>query len=122
VILPCDLTDNGSAAYIMRELKKLALDEKVDVLVNNAGRTLRGPLMTSPLDAISDIIDLNVKNTVILTRLLAPKIAKRGSGGRILFVGSLSSVGPGPSVAVFSATKAFLQSFSMSLRYIYVYI
>jgi hypothetical protein len=35
------------------------------------------------------------------------------TGGRILFMGSLSSVGPGPTVAVYAATKAFLQSFAM---------
>jgi hypothetical protein len=77
---------------------------------------VRGPLMHSPLEDLSDTLDLNVKSTVLLTRLLAPRIARRGSGGRILFVGSLSAVGPGPSVAVYAATKAFLQSFAMSLR------
>lgn len=39
------------------------------------------------------------------------------TGGRILFMGSLSSVGPGPTVAVYAATKAFLQSFAMVRTY-----
>ena len=81
--------------------------------MNNGGSAVRGPLMHSPLEDLSDTLDLNVKSTVLLTRLLAPRIARRGSGGRILFVGSLSAVGPGPSVAVYAATKAFLQSFAM---------
>jgi uncharacterized protein len=81
--------------------------------VNNAGTGFRAPLITSSPDDIADTIDLNVKSTVLLTRLLAPRIAKRGQGGRILFVGSLSGLGPGPAVSVYSATKAFVQSFAM---------
>ena len=90
--------------------------DKIDVLVNNAGCGSRGPFIGSPIEALLDAVDLNVRATVLLTRLLAPRIAKRGSGGRILIVGSLSSVGPGPSVAVYAATKAFLGSFAASLR------
>lgn len=52
----------------------------MDVLVNNAGSAVRGPLMLSPLEDLSDTLDLNVKATVLLTRLLAPRIARRGSG------------------------------------------
>ena len=48
--------------------------------MNNAGCAVRGPLMLSPLENLSDTLDLNVKATVLLTRLLAPRIARRGSG------------------------------------------
>lgn len=50
------------------------------MLVNNAGSAVRGPLMQSPVEDLSHTLDLNVKATVLLTRLLAPRIAKRGSG------------------------------------------
>ena len=53
---------------------------QVDVLVNNAGSAVRGPLMESPVEDLSQTLDLNVKATVLLTRLLAPRMAKRGSG------------------------------------------
>lgn len=56
------------------------LYQQVDVLVNNAGSAVRGPLMQSSVEDLSHTLDLNVKATVLLTRLLAPRIAKRGSG------------------------------------------
>jgi short-subunit dehydrogenase len=73
---------------------------------------MRSSFIKSAPSPLSDIIDLNVKSTVLLTRLLAPRIARRGSGGRIMIIGSLASVGPGPDVAVYAATKAFLHSFA----------
>ena len=93
---------------MLQQLKQRGVADKIDVLVNNAGCGSRGAFMGSPIEALLDAVDLNVRATVLLTRLLAPRIAKRGSGGRILIMGSVSSVGPGPSVAVYAATKVNL--------------
>ena len=97
-------------------MKQRGIADKVDVLVNNAGCCSRGALIASSFESIQDAVDLNIRATVLLTRLLAPRIAKRGSGGRIVFVGSLSSLGPGPLVSLYSASKAFVQAFALSLR------
>ncbi len=115
-IISCDLAEKGGPAYAMKELKRLGIDQKVDVLVNCAGYAIQGRVISNPIDSLSDIIDLNLKSTVTLTRLLAPRIAKRGNGGRILLVGSLASLGPAPDLAIYTATKAFLSSFAASLR------
>ena len=116
VTIACDLAESSGPAYLVKELKRRGIDTKIDVLVNNAGYALHGPLISAPLGRMSDMIDLNVKSVVSLTRLLAPRIAKRGNGGRIMIVSSLSGLGPGPSVAAYAATKAFLASFASSLR------
>ena len=51
---------------------------QIDVMVNNAGSAVRGAFMASPLEGLTDTLDLNVKASVMLTRLLAPRIARRG--------------------------------------------
>jgi len=93
---------------VLQQLKQRGVADKIDVLINNAGCGSRGAFMGSSIESLLDAVDLNVRATVLLTRLLAPRIAKRGSGGRILIMGSVSSVGPGPSVAVYAATKVKL--------------
>lgn len=115
-LISCDLAEKGGPAYAMKELKRLGIDTKVDVLINCAGYAIQGRVINNPIDSLSDIIDLNLKSAVTLTRLLAPRIAKRGYGGRILMVGSLASLGPAPDLAIYTATKAFLSSFASSLR------
>ena len=109
------LTSSSTAPHlVLQQLKQRGVADKIDVLVNNAGCGSRGAFMGSSIEALLDAVDLNVRATVLLTRLLAPRIAKRGSGGRILIVGSLSSVGPGPSVAVYAATKVGPPTFPTS--------
>ena len=116
VVIPADLSGSQAPHIVLREMKQRGIADKVDVLVNNAGCCTRGALIASSFDSIQDTVDLNIRATVLLTRLLAPRIAKRGSGGRIVFVGSLSSLGPGPLVSLYSASKAFVQAFALSLR------
>ena len=53
---------------------------QIDVMVNNAGSAVRGAFMLSPLEGLTETLDLNVKASVMLTRLLAPRIARRGTG------------------------------------------
>ena len=116
VVIPADLSGSQVPHLVLREMKQRGIADKVDVLVNNAGCCTRGALIASSFESIQDTVDLNIRATVLLTRLLAPRIVKRGSGGRIVFVGSLSSLGPGPLVSVYAASKAFVQAFALSLR------
>lgn len=114
--IPCDLADPGGAAYVLRELRKKGIDDKINVLVHCAGYAEHGPLLNASLGSLCDMIDLNIKSAITLTRLLAPRIAKRGTGGRIVIIGSSSGLGPAPDMSVYSASKAFLASFASSLR------
>ena len=87
----------------------------IDMLINNAGFGLAGEV--ADLDAAEqmNIIDLNVGALVALTlRFLPDLIAARG---RILNVASTAAFLPGPGMAVYYATKAFVLSFSEALNY-----
>jgi uncharacterized protein len=93
------------------------LDEKklaVDVLVNNAGFGTFGPFAESDLATELGQIQLNVTTLTHLTRLLLPAMVKRGRG-RILQVASTAAFQPGPMMAVYYATKAYVVSFSEAL-------
>jgi uncharacterized protein len=86
----------------------------VDVLVNNAGYGTFGPFAESDLEAELGQIQLNVTSLTHLTRLLLPGMIKRGRGG-ILNVASTAAFQPGPMMAVYYATKAYVLSFSEAL-------
>jgi len=87
---------------------------RVDALVNNAGFGSFGPFAESPPGPQVEMIQVNVSALVHLTRLFLPAMIQRRSG-RILNVASLASFQPGPLMAVYYATKAFVLSFSEAL-------
>ncbi|MCP5073304.1 MAG: SDR family oxidoreductase [Rhodobacteraceae bacterium] len=86
----------------------------VDVLINNAGFGGHGLHIERDLAAEMAMIDLNVKSLVSLTHMVANDMVKQG-GGKILNVGSTAGMIPGPLQAVYFATKAFVQSFSLAI-------
>ena len=116
LLVPVDLSELDGPVNVLRELRRRKVDDKIDVLINNAEVGSRGAIIDTPMSYLVHVMDLNVRATVALTRLLAPRMIKRDSGARILIVGSIASAGPGPDVAVYTASKAFLASFAQSLR------
>jgi len=86
----------------------------VDVLVNNAGFGLHGRFAELPLARQLEIIQVNLAALVALTGLFLPGMLERRGGG-ILNVGSVAGFIPGPNMAVYYASKAFVQSFSEAL-------
>jgi hypothetical protein len=86
----------------------------VDVLVNNAGFGLHGSFVELPLAKQLEIIQVNVAALVALTGLFLPGMVARKRGG-ILNVGSVAGFLPGPHMAIYYASKAFVQSFSEGL-------
>jgi uncharacterized protein len=91
-----------------------AKDLKVDVLVNNAGYGQAGAFTASTLETQLGMIDLNVRALVELTHLLWDGMLSRGRGG-VLNVASTAAFQPGPLMAVYYASKAFVLSFSEAL-------
>jgi uncharacterized protein len=88
----------------------------VDSLVLNAGVGAGGDFARdTELDKELGVIDLNVRSTVHLCKLVLPEMVERGDG-RILFTSSVASAMPGAFQAVYNASKAFVQSFSMAIR------
>ena len=92
------------------EARKLA----VDVLVNNAGYGIAGGFNGSRESEQLGMIDLNVRALVELTHIYWPVIVSRRRGG-VLNVASTAAFQPGPLMAVYYATKAFVLSFSEAL-------
>ncbi|MCZ6679305.1 MAG: SDR family oxidoreductase, partial [Candidatus Poribacteria bacterium] len=86
----------------------------VDVLINNAGFGKWGHFLDVNYQRYQDMLNLNINALVSLTHLLLPAMLKRGDGG-IINVASTAAFQPLPYVATYSATKAFVLSFSEAL-------
>jgi hypothetical protein len=112
-ILPKDLTEKNAPRDIFDTLQKENI--QIDVVVNSAGFGNRGAVVDLDADMQTDMIQVNVAALTHLTRLFLPGIIERGCGG-ILNVGSLAGFQPGPNLAVYYATKAYVLSFTEALH------
>src|SRR6266849_3604472 len=121
LILAVDLTEPGAPAYVLDQTTRA--DIQVDVLVNNAGFGQYGLFAENDLEDCLRQIQLNVTTLTHLTRLYLPEMierakvettAERKSGG-ILNVASTAAFQPGPLMAVYFATKAYVLHFSEAL-------
>ena len=108
-----DLSKAGAAAKLMANLE--ANGETVDLLINNAGFGLIGRFAELDARRLAQMIDLNVGTLTDLCRAVAPAMIKRKSGA-ILNVASTAAFQPGPKMAVYFATKAFVLSLSEALH------
>ena len=86
----------------------------VDVVVNNAGFGMQGPFVELPLERQLQMMTLNMTSLVALTRLLTPSMVQRRHGG-VINVASTAGFQPGPLMAVYYATKAFVVSFTEAI-------
>ena len=111
-IIPKDLSNKTAPKQIFSELKKEKID--IDVLVNNAGFGARGPAVELGTDLQVDMVQVNLASLTHLTLLFLPGMIERGRGG-ILNVGSLAGFQPGPNLAVYYASKAYVLSFTEAL-------
>ena len=84
------------------------------VLVNNAGYGVYGPLAGADVAQTQGMIDLNIGALTRLTMLLLPDLLRQGRG-HILNVASTAAFQPGPGMAVYFASKAYVLSFSEAL-------
>jgi hypothetical protein len=108
-----DLSKANAAAKLMADIE--AAGEEVELLVNNAGFGLIGQFAELDANRLRQMIDLNVGTLTDLCRAVAPQMIKRKSGG-ILNVASTAAFQPGPKMAVYFATKAFVLSVSEALH------
>ena len=108
-----DLSKPGATAALMRDLEKAG--EQVEVLINNAGFGLRGPFTELDAARQREMIDLNCGALTELCRAVAPAMVERRSGS-ILNVASTAAFQPGPWMAVYFATKAYVLSFTEALH------
>ena len=108
-----DLSKANAAAKLMADLG--ANGETVDLLVNNAGFGLIGRFAELDAKRLRQMIDLNVGTLTDLCRSVAPAMIERKSGG-VINVASTAAFQPGPKMAVYFATKAFVLSLSEALH------
>src|SRR6267142_116749 len=117
LILAVDLTEPGAPAYVLDQTTRA--DIQVDVLVNNAGFGQYGLFVENDLEECLRQIQLNVTTLTHLTRLYLPMMIERArtkqETGCILNVASTAAFQPGPLMAVYFATKAYVLHFSEAL-------
>ncbi len=105
-----DLTNSDNCIKLHNMLKQ----EKIDILVNNAGFGDSGNFSETPLDKELNMIDLNIKAYHILTKLFLIDFIKQDYG-RILNIASMASFMPGPYMACYYATKAYILNLSLAI-------
>jgi len=107
-----DLAELEAPDEIFAETERRKL--QIDFLVNNAGFGERGPFLKTNLDNELEMVQVNIVALMHLTKLYLPGMVQRRFG-RIMQVASTAAFQPGPFMAVYYATKAFVLSFSEAL-------
>lgn len=107
-----DLSDSTAPDAIIRELDTKQIT--VDILVNNAGVGVYGDFSTTSLDQELRMMQVNMTALTALSKRLLPAMLAKKSG-KILNVASTAAFEPGPGMAVYFATKAFVLSLSEAL-------
>jgi len=107
-----DLAAPSASKFLLEQVQSAGLI--VDILVNNAGFGALGEFAEMPEEQIFGQIQLNIVALTELTRLFLPLMLARRSG-RILNVASTAGFQPGPLMAVYYATKAYVISFSEAI-------
>jgi short-subunit dehydrogenase len=110
--LAIDLSVPDSPDEVFAELKRRGIE--IDILVNNAGFAARGEFARSDTDNTLGLLHLNIMSLTHLTRLLLPHMVDQHFG-RILNVASIAAYMPGPLMAAYFASKAYVLSFSQAL-------
>lgn len=113
-VISADLEDPQSPKRIFAEVQKLDLE--INHLVNNAGFGYVNDFMLEDLQKDIGMINVNISSLVELTKLFAAKMVENKSG-KILNIGSTAGFQPGPYMATYYATKAFVNSFSEALSH-----
>lgn len=113
-VVTSDLGATGGPEKLIEAVKGLGVN--VEVLVNNAGFGVHGPFVDQPADRVRQMVELNLVSLTTLTHHYAKEMAGRRQG-RILQVSSIGAFQASPLYAVYSATKAYVLSFSEALNY-----
>ncbi|XP_045422221.1 dehydrogenase/reductase SDR family member 7 [Lemur catta] len=113
LVLPLDLTDRSSH----EAATKTVLQEfgRIDILVNNGGRSQRSLCVDASMDVYKELIELNYLGTVSLTKCVLPHMIERKQG-KIVTVNSFMGIIAAPLSSGYSASKHALQGFFNSLR------
>jgi len=112
VVIAADLNEPAGAAALASAIDARGL--QIEVLVNNAGLGALGRFDQMDPARIGEMLQVNIVALTELTRLLLPGMVARGRG-KIMMVASTASFQPGPRMAVYFATKAYVRSFGEAI-------
>ncbi|MCW2472997.1 SDR family oxidoreductase [Candidatus Symbiopectobacterium sp. NZEC151] len=110
-ILPADLTQPDDLAAVEARLRD---DDRIGILVNNAGMNIAGSFVEQTTDDIAKLVTLNTTALVRLASAIAPRLATVGAGA-IINIGSVVGLAPEFGLTVYGATKAFVLFLSQGL-------
>ncbi len=113
-IFPLDLAQPDAGISLVNAVEAEGL--AIDTLINNAGFGAAGKVVKLPLERQREMIDLNIRTLTELCRLVLPAMLERGRGA-ILNVASTAAFQPGPNMAVYYASKAYVLSFTEALHH-----
>ena len=107
-VIPTDLADPVAVDALWR---RASSRRRIDILVNNAGLGYNGPFASEDFSRELTSVGVNVLALTILMKRAVPHMQAAG-GGRIMNVASTAAFMPGPNMAVYHATKAYVLSLS----------
>lgn len=110
-IIQADLTQPADLALVEARLRD---DQRIGILVNNAGAALGGAFTEQSADDVARLVALNVTAPLRLANAVAARFAQAG-GGAIINIGSVVGLAPEFAMTVYGATKAFVQFLSQGL-------
>jgi len=113
-VVAADLGTPEGPQRVLDDLRRLAAE--IEFLVNNAGFGASGAFVQLDLARQLEMVQVNISSLLALTHALLPAMIARRSG-RILNVGSTAGFQPGPFMATYYASKAFVNSFTEALSY-----
>jgi len=110
-VIGADLESASGAQQLHAQVKQKGIT--LDALVNNAGYAIFGEFKDTDLSSTLGMMQLNMNTVVVLTKLFLPDLI--ATKGRLLNVASTAAFQPGPLMAVYYATKAFVLYFSEAI-------
>ena len=111
-VFPADLALRLEREHLAARLR--SIDDRIRALVNNAGFGTHGYFHETDIERELGIIEVNITALTHLTKLVLPGMLA-GRAGRIINISSVAAFQPGPIMAVYYASKAYVQSFSEAL-------
>ena len=109
--LALDVSSDGTVEQIMDSLKGL----DISILINNVGIIWIGEFSKQTKEEIKRLMKINVESVIELSRNILPLMMNRNLRSAIVFMSSISGVQGAPYFSIYSATKAFLRFFALSL-------
>lgn len=111
--IQADLADR---AQLSKVAQRLAGDDNIDTLVNNAGLGATASLVDSTPEQLDSMVDVNVTALTHLTRAIAPRLAAKGAG-TIINIASIVAVAPELLNAAYGGSKAYVLAFTQALQH-----